>query len=543
LGLLFYLLLARLNWIMRSKVALALYLIATVASAETDWLGAGKAWWEHVRFLSSDQLEGRLVGTKGYNAAAEYVVRQFKRAGLTPGAGSGYSQAVEFIKTTLDEPGSSLSLVRDGKAIPVKLGDEAFLRWASKPIPDVDAPLVFAGYGLDIPEAGYSDLNQSNVRGAVVVYLAGGPANIPGNLRSHYSSTEERAKALKAAGAVGSINILNPRSMEVPWARYKANRLQARMSLADPAFSEGGASFAATWNPAETDQLFEGSGHSIGEILDAADHNRPLPHFALTSKVRAHVATTSEKVRSENVVGLRPGLDSQLTNECIILSAHLDHLGVGEPVNGDAIFNGAMDDASGIASIIEIARMLQARNVKMKRSILFLAVTGEEEGELGSQYFAERPTVRGRLVADINMDMFLPLFPLHYLEVQGLNESTLGDDIRAVSTAANVEVQADKEPDANRFIRSDQYSFIKMGVPALAFKFGWIPGSPEEKIFKDWLSTRYHGVSDDSRQPVDLAGAAQFNSILAALLERVADSQHAPQWKPDSFFRRFVPAR
>ena len=169
-------------------------------------------------------------------------------------------------------------------------------------------------------------------------------------------------------------------------------------------------------------------------------------------------------------------------------------------------------------------------------------MTGEEEGELGSQYFAERPTVRGRMVADINMDMFLPLFPLHYLEVQGLSESTLGDDIRAVSTAANVEVQADKEPDANRFIRSDQYSFIKMGVPALAFKFGWIPGSPEEKIFKDWLSTRYHGVSDDANQPVDLAGAAQFNSILAALLERVADAPQAPEWKPDSFFRRFVPA-
>jgi Zn-dependent M28 family amino/carboxypeptidase len=315
------------------------------------------------------------------------------------------------------------------------------------------------------------------------------------------------------------------------------------MSLADPAFSEGGPIFAATWNPTKTEQLFEGSGHSIGEILDAADHNRTLPHFALTAKVRAHVATASEKVRSQNVVGLRPGLDPQLKNEYVILSAHLDHLGVGKPVNGDAIFNGAMDDASGIASIIEIARMLQLRNVQTKRSILFLAVTGEEEGELGSQYFAERPTVRGRIVADINMDMFLPLFPLHYLEVQGLNESTLGDDIRAVSSAANVEVQADKEPDANRFIRSDQYSFIKMGVPALAFKFGWIPRSNEEKIFKDWLSTRYHGVADDASQPVDLAGAAQFNSILAALLERVADAPQAPEWKPNSFFRRFVPAR
>ena len=147
----------------------------------------------------------------------------------------------------------------------------------------------------------------------------------------------------------------------------------------------------------------------------------------------------------------------QLKSEYVILSAHLDHLGVGEPVNGDAIFNGAMDDASGIASLIEIARSLKAGNVKTKRSILFLAVTGEEKGELGSLYFAQRSTVPGRIVADINMDMFLPLFPLRYLEVQGLNESTLGDDIRAVAAAAKVEIQADKEPNANRFIRSDQY--------------------------------------------------------------------------------------
>jgi Zn-dependent M28 family amino/carboxypeptidase len=258
--------------------------------------------------------------------------------------------------------------------------------------------------------------------------------------------------------------------------------------------------------------------------------------------VRAHTATTVEKVESRNVVGLRPGSDPKLKNEFVIVSAHLDHLGVGQPVNGDAIFNGAMDDGSGIASLIEISRALKNNNVRNKRGVLFLAVSGEEEGELGSQYFANHPTVNGQIVADINMDMFLPLFPLHYLEVQGLNESTLGDDIRAVAAAANVEVQADKEPDANRFIRSDQYSFIKKGVPALAFKFGWIPGSPEEKIFRNWYNTRYHGVADDASQPVDLAGAAQFNAILTALIERVADAHEAPEWKADSFFRRFSSA-
>lgn len=527
---------------MRFRTGLILFLVAAAAWAETDWTAAGKAWWAHVQFLASDKLQGRNTGSKGFEAAADYVAGQFEQAGLTPGAGASYSQPVEFMKATLDEPESRIAIMREGREIPVALGDEALLRWGSAPVPDVDAPLVFAGYGLDIPEAHYNDLTNPALRGAIAVYLAGGPAGIPGNLRSHYSSGDERTKAMRAAGIVGVIAVPNPRTMEVPWERQSSNRLQERMSLADPALLLGPGLFQATWNPAKADDLFQGSGHTFAEILDAADHERPLPHFSLAVHIRAHTARKTEKVRSRNVVGLRPGTDAELRNEFVIVSAHLDHLGVGRPVNGDAIFNGAMDDASGVASLIEIARALNEAHVQTRRSIAFLAVTGEEKGELGSRYFAGHPTVRGRIVADINMDMYLPLFPLHYLEVQGLNESTLGDDIRAVAAAAGVEVQADKEPNANRFIRSDQYSFIKKGVPALAFKFGWVPGSPEEKIFRAWYKTRYHGVLDDTSQPVDLEGAAHFNSILAALIVRVADAAHAPEWKPDSFFRRFAQA-
>src|SRR5581483_3321519 len=391
---------------------------------------AGNSWWAHVQFLASDQLQGRQTGSKGYEAAADYVVRQFERAGL-----KATSQPVEMTKTTLEETKSNITLVREGRAIPVTLGEDAILRWDASAVPDVapesGAPLVFAGYGLDIPEAGYSDFKDPALRGAIVVYLTGGPSDISGNLRSHYSSAGERARAMRAAGAIGWIAIPNPRSMDVPWPRLAANRLQPRMSLADPAFQSGPGNFIATWNPAKADELLEGSGHSIAEILDAADHNRPLPHFSIPSRVRAHVATHRESVHSRNVVGVRPGTG----NEIVIVSAHLD-----------ALFKGALDNAAGVASLIEIARGLKAQRVKTRRSIVFLAVTGEEQGELGSQFFADHPTVPGRIVADINMDMVMPLFPLRYLEVQGLNESTLGDDIRAVAAAAHVEVQADKEP-------------------------------------------------------------------------------------------------
>jgi hypothetical protein len=516
----------------------ALLLLAAAAVAETNWDVAGKAWWSHVRFLADDNLEGRNVGSAGYEAAADYVVKQFERAGL-----AAQSQPVEFTKSKLNEAASQITLLGDGGPTPVKLGDEALIT-SSTSVAGIEAPLVFAGYGLDIPEADYSDLKNPELKGAIAVYLNGGPSNISGELRSHHSSGAERAAAMKGAGVIGTIGIPNPRSMDIPWARQSGNRLLPRMALAEPG-EQTPLGFSATWNPAKADLLFQGSGqavagHSMAEILDAADHDRPLPHFALKLKMRASVTTTHEAVASRNVVGIRPGSDRDLKNECVILSAHLDHLGVGEKVNGDGIFNGAMDDASGVASLIEIARALKTGKVKTKRSIVFLAVTGEEKGELGSQYFAAHPTTPGRIVADINMDMYLPLFPLRYLEVQGLKESTLGDDIRAVASAANVEVQADKDPNANRFIRSDQYSFIKKGVPALAFKFGWIPGSPEEKIFRDWYRDRYHAVGDDVNQPVDMAAAAHFNAILEALLERVADAPQAPQWKPESFFRRFA---
>jgi len=510
---------------------LVLVLLAVTALAETNWDAAGKKWWAHVQFLADDKLEGRNVGSAGYEIAADYVLKRFERAGL-----AASSQPVGFTKSTLDEAASRIALVRAGETIPVKLGDEARITSTAN-VANLEAPLVFVGYGLDIPEANYSDLKDPGLKGAIAVYLAGGPSNVSGELRSHHSSGAERAAAMKAAGVVGTIMIPDPRTMEISWTRQSAIRLQPRMTLADPAFSGAGLAFTATWNPDKANQLLNGS---MAEILDAADHNRPLPHFPLMPKLRVSVATTQEKVASRNIVGLRSGSDPVLAKEYVILSAHLDHLGMGEKVNGDGIFNGAMDDASGVASLIEIARALKAGKVKTKRSIVFLAVTGEEKGELGSLYFADHPTLSGRIVADINMDMFLPLFPLKYLEVQGLNESSLGDDIRAVASAAHVEIQADKDPNANRFIRSDQYSFIRQGIPALAFKFAWIPGSPEEKIYRDWYRDRYHGVADDVNQPVDLGAAAQFNSILAGLLERVADAPQAPQWKPDSFFRRFA---
>ncbi|HTS47865.1 MAG TPA: M28 family metallopeptidase [Bryobacteraceae bacterium] len=528
---------------MKTRPYLLLLAAAGVVLAATvDYNAEGQRWWSHIQFLASDDLQGRDTGSPGHLKAAHYIASEYERAGLKPAGTSGYIQPVPFNVQQIVENESSLALVRNGKTEPLVLGDDATFGLRGDIQPDTEAGAVFAGYALKVPENNYDDLAGLDLKGKIVVFLAGGPSSIPGPLKAHYSSGGERWKYLKAAGAVGTATIQNPKSMDIPWSRARLSRFMPSMSLADPSLDESqGLRLAVTINAERADKWFQGTGHTISEILADADSNRPLPHFALPAVVRAHVQLKKWKVESQNVAALLPGSDPKLKNDYVVLTAHLDHLGVGEPINGDKIYNGAMDDASGIASDLEIARMLHESNAKLRRSVLFVAVTGEEKGLLGSRYFSTHPTVNGKsIVADINMDMFLPLHALHYLEVQGLGESTLGDDIRTVAKAAGVEVQADKEPQRNLFIRSDQYSFIRRGIPALAFKFGYIPGSPEEKLHKDWLRDRYHAPSDDLNQPVDKAAAAQFDRIILALVERVADANSRPEWKPDSFFRRFA---
>jgi Zn-dependent M28 family amino/carboxypeptidase len=237
------------------------------------------------------------------------------------------------------------------------------------------------------------------------------------------------------------------------------------------------------------------------------------------------------------------GNDPKLRDEYVVLSAHLDHLGIGGAVNGDSLYNGAMDNASGVAAILEVAASLRESGAKPARSILFVAVTGEEKGLLGSFYFAARPTVpRDRIVANINTDMFLPLFPLKLLMVLGLDESDLGQDIRATAKAVGVAVQPDPEPQRNRFVRSDQYSFIKFGIPALSMKVGYEEKSPEAAIAAKWTAERYHAPSDDLSQPIDRSAGGKYVEVVRDLAVRIANRPERPKWNETSFFKRFKAA-
>jgi Zn-dependent M28 family amino/carboxypeptidase len=521
----------------RTAFAIALTLVGTIA-LRAD----GNRWWSYVEALANDGMEGRNTGSPGHKRAAEYVAARFKDAGLEPAGTAGYIQPVPFKTRTIDESHSSLALVTGGKTHALTLGEDANISVRVDAAAAIEAPLVFVGYGMRVPERHFDDFAGQDLKGAVAVYLAGSPSDIPGALRAHYQSAGERWSALKSTGAVGTISIANPKSMDIPWARSTLARLQPSMVLADPALDDApGQQIAVTMNPAHADTLLAGSGHTFQELLALADAGKPLPRFRLPARIKATVSIRRGTVESQNVAGILRGADAARKNEYVVLSAHLDHLGIGGAVNGDTIYNGAMDNASGIAAILEIAEELHESGAKPARSILFVAVTGEEKGELGSRYFAAHPTVPGgAMVANVNTDMFLPLFPLKTLMVLGLDESDLGGDIRAVAQELGLAVQADPEPQRNRFIRSDQYSFIKAGIPALSMKVGYEEHSPEAAIAAKWIAERYHAPSDDLNQPVDRTAADTYVQVVKKLGLRIADRPGRPAWNTNSFFKRFA---
>jgi hypothetical protein len=506
---------------------------------------AARRWWSHVSTLAADSLAGREAGSAGHRTAAGYVARQFEAAGLKPGNKGKFLQPVALEKRELDEASSSMTLVSAaGKEIPVRLGVHAYFNLRVDLAGSVDAPLVFAGYGLPAAESGHDDFANLDLKEKIAVYISGAPASLPGAVQAHFSSAAERNRALAAAGAIGAISISNPKNQDLPWERAAAARLQPAMSLANRALDNSKLiRFGAAFNPAHGQMLFEGAPHSFQELLAIADRREKLPAFPLALRLRARAAVRYAALESENVVGLLEGADGKFRKEYVVLSAHLDHIGVNRDLQGDQIYNGAMDNASGIATLIEVARDLASGRVAPgpKRSVLFVAVTAEEKGLLGSRDFAHRRTVGARaIVANLNMDMFLPIHPMTTVTAFGFEESTLKESLEQAAGRLGVGIQPDPEPLRNRFIRSDQYNFILRGVPALALKVGYDPGSAQEKLQKEWLRTRYHAPGDDLNQVVDFDAAVIFTRLMRELTVEIADGKKRPEWNRDSFFRRFA---
>jgi hypothetical protein len=496
-------------------------------------------WWADIAALAGDANEGRLTGSSGYMRAADYVITRFKAEGLKPAGTRGFLQPVQFVQQDVDQAGSSADLIgANGDVTPLRVGQDSRIGAGGAPLPEsIDAPLVFLGYGLHLPEHGTDDFAGVDVRGKVVVVISGGPADISGPVKSN--ARFARAELLGKLGALGIVTLTTPHQLEIPWPRQILLAGQPGMYLADAKLREtpdGFVGFAT--DPEKSEALFAGSGHSFAELCALADASKPVPTFSLPWRLRARIAARRKPLISPNLVAKLPGRDPALAAQYVVVSAHLDHLGIGAPINGDAIYNGAMDDASGVATVLDIAHRLQ-HGRRPRRSVLFLIVTAEEKGLLGSHYFAGHPTVpKGSIVADFNFDMALPLWPLTSVFAPGAEESTLGLDAAAVAATLGLAMAKDPLPDRNVFIRTDQFSFVREGIPALAFKFGFAKDTPQFQIEHDWRANRYHAPSDDIEQPGVLPEeAVKLDAYVTALTLRVANADSRPDWLPTSAFR------
>ncbi len=472
-------------------------------------------------------MQGRETGSAGYQQAEAFVIEQFEKAGLSPAGTNGFKQAVPLRSLRLQAAHSPVKIERNGGAVDVAWFRQLTIAVRPNLPKKIYAPLYFLGDG--------SSVDKEKVKGAVVVTMgvprirtAGGPVPV---------------KIPEGAVATVSIDSLGgpePPIWPLPYAGV--------MSLADaPSTDSNNAATsnqpppAFRWNPEAAEILFEGSGHSYGELKKDLDAGQPLPNFDLAGRWAATLTVEESNFSSDNIVALLPGSDPTLKNEYVVLTAHLDGYGIGEARRGDSIYNGAFDDAAYVALLMDLAQGLHDSHTRLKRSLLFCIVTGEEKGLLGSKYFVAHPTVpKQQLVADLNLDQVRAIFPLKLLTTLALKESSLGNVVQQVAQPLGIRIQEDPEPERNLLRRSDHFSFMQIGVPAVNFVFGYEKGSPEEKVYRQWYSERYHSPADDLQQPWVPEAAAKFNLFYTNLVKAVADLPERPQWAADS---KFAPHR
>lgn len=499
-----------------------------------------------MQFLADDLMEGRATATRGHEIAAKFIASQFEQMGLEPAGDNGtYFQSIPLRSGRPDEARSSLTLTRGGKQ-EKSIYRKDFITWADpeRPESSIEAPVVFAGFGVTAPEKGYDDYRDIDAKGKIVAMASGAPG-FDSAIKAYYSAWEMKQANAVAHGAVGAIFISDPiieeiypyskqvRDLDFPQLHWldKQNRpndyfpeLKGRVIL----------------SPEETKTFFSGSGHTSEEVFAGIKAGKPKS-FALPMTAIILNVTKLEGVRSPNVVAKLEGSDTDLKREYVVYSSHSDHLGMSQSVNGDKIYNGALDNASGTALLLEIARAFTEMTPRSRRSLLFVSVTGEEAGLLGSDYFAHYPTVpKDALVANVNMDVDDMFWPLEDIIAFGAEHSSLDRAVKKAAGRMQLGVSPDPMPEQIIFIRSDQYSFVKQGIPAV---FPW-PGHKSSNprinptaIFNKWVVERYHMLGDDMEQPgLLLEEAAKYGRFIFLCGHLIANDQERPAWNKGDFF-------
>jgi Zn-dependent M28 family amino/carboxypeptidase len=484
---------------------------------------ATRRWWAHVQALSNDGLQGRDTGSEGYRKAAAYVVAQFQRVGVKPAGENGWYQSVPLHVVRFRADLSEVSLDRKEGSTKLRWLQQISLPARMNTPESLEGGLVFDGTTGD----------EIDVKGKILVRInLGTPVGAPAGA----TAGGRRGGGQAPAGVAAILTVDNPGGVEPPrWpVAYAVAMTLAGPTPAAPAPASA-APLALRFNPSYAEELFAGSGHTYKELAVLAAAGKPLPRFALPATLRAHMKFEAADLASDNIIGVLPGSDPVLAQEYVVVSAHLDGYGVGEPWHGDGIYNGTFDDAAYVATLIELAEKLHESGTHLKRSVLFCVVTGEEKGLLGSRYFAAHPTVaKERMVANVNLDQLRPIFPLKTLTTLALEDSTIGDTVRQVAAGMDIRIQPDPEPERNLLRRSDHWNFMQIGVPAVGFIFGYEKGTAEEAIYRKWYADRYHSPADDLNQPWDPAAAAKFNDFFNRIVAALADAPERPHWKPGS---------
>ena len=515
---------------------------------------AGRRIQADVRQLADDRMEGRETGTRGYALASAYVAQRYQQIGLQPAGDDGtFFQHVPLLKATRQAQDARLAVVRDGNTIELRFRDQ-FLPGLNynAAAHALEAPAVFVGQGVHAPELQHDDFAGLDVRGRIAVLFSGAPARFDNDRRAFHSSSREKMRTIAERGAVGVV-FVNTAEDEArnPWARSAANWNKPGMRLRGDD-SKGLDTFpqlraTASVSAAAADLLFAGSGKTAAQLFKSAQDGT-LKGFALPGTIALAGRTRIEPAQSRNVVAKLPGSDATLAGEHIVYTAHLDHVGIGAPVNGDAIYNGALDNALGVSIMLEAARELMAASGKPKRSLLFVALTAEEKGLLGAEWFAAHPTVpRASLVANLNMDMPVLLAPSRDVVPIGIEHSSLQPLVQLAAKEVGVALSPDPFPEEVVFVRSDQYAFIRAGIPAVYLDGGVLAAASSagkaadastapKLALRQFLRNCYHQPCDDVSQPIQYADAARLARLNARIGTLVGNAAQRPRWNDGDFF-------
>ena len=505
----------------------------------------------HMRFLSDSMLEGRAPDSPGYQIAARYVATELESMGVRRGGLNGtWFQPVPLRKAVLDTSKSSLLLVandpganhREQKLIDGK--DYVLIADVAHAENKLEAPIVFVGFGVTAPEANYDDFAGIDVRGKIVLTFVGAPPRFSSTVRAYYSDDIVKAKNALAHGAVGMVTTMLPEDWkrwpwdwDVPQFRMGSTNWLDKAGIPHDAFPQGGI---AQFSETGAALLFANGPKTLEEAILAARSSKPQA-FPLAWSARIHTVSAETTYESPNIIGEIVGSDPALRNQYVVYTAHVDHLGICPPIDGDNVCHGTLDNASGVATLLEIARAYASLPRPPHRSVLFVFVTGEEMFLIGSDYFAHFPTVPlNKIVANVNIDCAPGInFSMKDVVAMGAEHSSIGKVAESAAHEIGYVLVPDPMPEQNSFIRSDQYSFVLQGIPAVYFSDGITSSDPTINALeydKKWLITRYHTPLDNMDQPLDYESGAKVAGLTFLVGYELAQQNLPPEWNKGDFF-------